>query len=276
MNNLIKESLIQLKSKLIPNPELDLRVLLSNCSNNKKEIIISNVDEKNIDIKKFKFFLQRRLNNEPISKIINKKSFWKYNFFVNSNVLDPRPETELIIEEAIILQGYNTDTIEILDIGTGSGCLAISLAKEVPNSKVTAIDISKTAIEVTKKNINIHSCNKQVKAKHTDILNINQKFDLIVSNPPYLSSAQYENTSSEIRKFEPKIAFFGGNDGLKFYRKFSRELPKIMKSNAYLILEIGENQLNACLEIFNLSGFKLVKKRKDLQKKDRILIFSRV
>ena len=181
MNNLIKESLIKLKQKNITSPELDLRILLKHASKKNDEIILSNLNVDNIDIVKFKSYLQKRINRQPIAKIIKNKPFWKNDFYVNNFVLDPRPETELIIEEALNIYRNKNLKLKILDIGTGSGCIAISLAKEFKNASITAIDISKEALEVAEKNIKIHNCNNQIQLKMIDFKNINSKFDLIVT-----------------------------------------------------------------------------------------------
>ena len=276
MSNLIYSSLKKMNLNKIQNPNLDLRVMLNYCSKSKKEIFFSNFKNSDIDKKKFEKILERRLKHEPISKIVNNKSFWKYDFYVNKHVIDPRPETELIIEEVLDIFKNKNKQLDILDIGTGSGCLSVCLAKEYKNSKITAIDISKKAMKVASKNFKFHDCNKQILQKVCKIESIDQKYDLIVSNPPYLSKYDYELTSIEIKKYEPKKAFYGGVDGFYFYRKFSKLLSKIMHNNSYLVLEIGENQAKKCIKLFNKSGLKYIKKVQDLQKKDRILIFSKL
>ena len=276
MNDLIELSLKKLQSKKILNPELDLRLLINYTKNIKKEIFLSCFEEKQINKKKFNQYLERRLNCEPISKIINKKNFWKYEFYVNENVLDPRPETEFIIEESLKFIKNKKKHINILDIGTGSGCLSIALAKEFVNSKILAIDVSKKAILIAKKNIKKYKCNKQIKTKVLSFNKISSNFDLIVSNPPYLSKIEYSKIGKNIKNFEPKIALFGGDDGLTFYRAFAKKLPMIMKKNSLLILEIGDKQSSKCQQIFKNSGLKLNKITKDLQKKDRILVFSKL
>ena len=276
MNNLIKLSLKKLKMNNIPNPDLDLRILINYSSKLKKEIFLSNFNDTDIDLSKFHNILNRRLNFEPISKIINKKNFWKYDFYVDRNVLDPRPETELIIEESLKLLKKKNKKINILDLGTGSGCLSVCLAKEFINSRITAIDISPKAMKVASKNFNIHKCKNRIIKRICTVESVNKKFDLIVSNPPYLSKYDYQKTSREIKNYEPKTAFYGGIDGLYFYKKFARNLPKLMNSDSYLILEIGENQALNCINLFCNSGLNFVKKVKDLQKKDRILIFSKL
>ncbi len=272
MNNLISSSILALKEKKIPNPELDIRILLKHSSHNDKDIILSNMNIDDIDINFFKSLLLKRLNNEPISKIVNKKYFWKDEFFVNFDVLDPRPETELIIEEALNNVNRNKK-LDILDIGTGSGCLAISLAKEFPNAKIIAIDISRKALNVAKKNIDKAELNHQIKLECLSLENISKKFDIIVSNPPYLSQTQYANLGEEIKKYEPKIALIGGKDGLNFYRLIANEIEKFMKPNSYFVCEIGFDQLASCKSIFKRTNLILKKISKDIQKIDRTLTF---
>ena len=276
MNNLIKESLTKLKQKNINNPELDLRMLLKHASKQNNEIILSNLNLDNIDIVKFKSYLEKRINRQPIAKIINNKPFWKYDFYVNNFVLDPRPETELIIEEVLNIYKNKNLNLKILDIGTGSGCIAISLAKEYKNASITAIDVSQEALEVAEKNSKIHNCNNQIQLKLIDFNNINSKFDLIVSNPPYLKNDEFDNTDPEIKNFEPKLALVGGHDGLKFYREYSNTLQNLMNKKAYFVCEIGINQLKDCEEIFQNSGLNLTNIVYDLQGIERILSFSKI
>ena len=276
MNDLINSSLEKLKEKNIPNAEIDLRVLLNYSKYSKNEIILSNFDLDQININLFNKVLNRRLSKEPISKIINKKNFWKDEFYVNEFVLDPRPETEGIVEESIKLIKNKNSSIKILDIGTGSGALAISLAREFINANIMAIDISEEAIKVANENINNKKLNDQIQLKKTTLDNINEKFDLVVSNPPYLTKKELQNTSYEIKNYEPLIALDGGEDGLNFYRDFSKKINKIMNVNSHFLLEIGEGQLKDCKDIFSLSKLNFQKKVKDLQKKDRILIYSKL
>ena len=276
MNDFISANLIKLKNNKIPNPEIDLRILLNYSRCTKNEIILSNFNKNQINIKKFNSLLKRRILNEPISKIINKKSFWKDNFYVNKFVLDPRPETEGIIEEAIKLCKNNKTHFKILDIGTGSGAIAISLAREFENAAIVAIDISEDAIKVANKNIKEKNLQKQIKLQKTTFENIKDNFDLIVSNPPYLTQKEMKKISNEIKHFEPAIALYGGEDGLDFYREFAIKINKNLINGGYFIIEIGESQFDECKEIFNNSGLKYIKKAQDLKKKDRIMIFSNI
>tara|TARA_B100000963_G_scaffold8549_1_gene6662 strand:+ start:530 stop:1360 length:831 start_codon:yes stop_codon:yes gene_type:complete len=276
MSDLIKESLSKLKQKNISNPELDLRILLKHASKKNSEIILNNLNLEDIHIPKFKIFLKKRINRQPIAKIINKKSFWKYDFYVNNFVLDPRPETELIIEEVLNIYKNKNLELKVLDIGTGSGCIAISLAKEFKYASITAIDISQEALDVAKKNLKIHNCDNRIQLKMIDFKNINSKFDLIVSNPPYLTLDEFYNAAPEVKNYEPKIALVGGNDGLKFYREYSNNLKYLMNEKANFVCEIGINQRQNCEEIFLNSGLYLSKIVPDLQGIDRILSFSKI
>ena len=275
MNDLIKQSLIKLKQKKIRNPELDLRILLKYSSKQNKEIFLSSLNFDDINISKFKKLLKKRIDRQSIAKITKKKSFWKHEFYINKFVLDPRPETELIIEEVISIYKNKNLKLKILDIGTGSGCIAISLAKEFKNSKITAIDISQKALDVAKKNIKIHNCNKQINLKLIDFKNVNSKFDLIVTNPPYLSNSQFNKSDPEIKNFEPKIALVGGSDGFKFYKEFAKNIKELMSENSYFLCEIGLNQKTKCISIFENSGLILKNVIKDLQGIERILSFSK-
>ena len=276
MSDLIKESLSKLKQKNISNPELDLRILLKHASKKNSEIILNNLNLEDIHIPKFKIFLKKRINRQPIAKIINKKSFWKYDFYVNNFVLDPRPETELIIEEVLNIYKNKNLELKVLDIGTGSGCIAISLAKEFKYASITAIDISQEALDVAKKNLKIHNCDNRIQLKMIDFKNINSKFDLIVSNPPYLTLDEFYNAAPEVKNYEPKIALVGGNDGLKFYREYSNNLKYLMNEKSNFVCEIGINQRQNCEEIFLNSGLYLSKIVPDLQGIDRILSFSKI
>ena len=276
MNNLVYLSLQKLRDKKIYNPELDLRILLNHSSKIKKQIFLNNLNINDIDIDYFNSLLQKRLNYEPISKIIKKKNFWKYDFFVNSNVLDPRPETELIIEEVLSNIKDRKKQYKILDIGTGSGCLAICLAKELTNSKITAIDISKTAINVAKKNIKLKKLEHQIDLRLIDINKIKDKYDIIVSNPPYLTECEYEKAQEEIKNFEPKVALVGGLDGLQIYRILSKKIDYIMTNNSYFVCEIGKGQLDSIKDIFQNTNLVLKKISKDLNKIDRTLTFFKI
>lgn len=276
MNKILEKSLKELKKKKFLNPELDLKILLEHSSYIKENIFLSNVNLDKINLKYFKKLISKRLNSEPISKIINTKYFWKYKFYVNSYVLDPRPESELIIEQVLNNVKNKSSPLKILDIGTGSGCLSICLAKELKNSKIVAIDISKQALKVAKTNAINNNVEQRIIFKHQDIKNLTGKFDIIVSNPPYISQNDYNELSNEIKLYEPKIALLGGEDGLKYYRILSNNLDKIMKKNSMFVCEIGYNQLIKSKKIFSKSKLMLKKVSKDIQNIDRTLTFFKI
>ena len=276
MIDVINSSLLKLKKKKIPNAELDLKILLREASFKKKDIILSNLNINEIDINYFNSLISKRLSRAPISKIIKKKSFWKNEFYVNSDVLDPRPETEIIIEEVLDNIKDKNKKIKILDVGTGSGCLAISLAKELKYSEITAIDISKKALKVAQRNVKIHNTTNQIKLKLAQLENIKTKFDFVISNPPYINESEYEKLDKEIKEYEPKLALLGGIDGLKFYKQFADRIELIMKENSFFICEIGHNQLSACKKIFRNTNLILKKITKDLRKIDRTLTFFKI
>ena len=166
------------------NPEMELRVLLNYTTNKKKNLILSNLDIKDIDFEKFNKAFSRRLKKEPISKIFNLKNFWKYDFYVNQYVLDPRPDTELLIEKVLEFFPNTKASLKILDMCTGSGCLAISIAKEYLNAEVTATDISAEALKVARKNAINLECSDKINFIKCDLIKDLKKYDILVSNPP--------------------------------------------------------------------------------------------
>ena len=257
------------------NAELELRILLKKSSIYNQEIILNNINLKNINLLKFKKAFERRLNNEPISKIFNVKSFWKYDFFVNHNVLDPRPETELIIENVIELFPKKNTELKILDMCTGSGCLAISLAKEYPLSYITATDISSKALEVAKYNAKNLDCISRINLIKYDLINVNSLYDIVVCNPPYLSEEEYKKTSLEIQLFEPKIAFIASEGGYEIYFRIAQILPKILNNNSFSFIEIGSTQAKKTIKIFKNNNINCVKIAKDIQNFDRVLILNK-
>lgn len=274
MNKFLIDCFSQLKKKF-PNPGLELRILLNKSSKNNKEVILSNLDNLNIDLTKFNNYFQRRIKNEPISKIFNSKNFWKYDFFVTSDVLDPRPETELIIEKIIELFPLKEKKLRILDMCTGSGCIAISLAKEYLNSKIFATDISLKAIEIAKFNAKELKCENRVNFINCDLINRINKFDIVVCNPPYLSNLEYSKTSIEIQKYEPKIALVGSKEGYEFYYRLSKILPRVLDVNSKAFIEIGALQAKKTIDIFKFDNINLISLVKDIQNLDRLLILNK-
>ena len=273
MNNFLDSHLKKL-SNHFDYPELELRVLLNKASNTDKEIFFSNFNIEKINIQIFKDSFDRRLKKEPISKIFNSKEFWKYNFYVNKFVLDPRPETELMIEKVLNYFPNKNKKLKILDLCTGSGCIAISLAKEYLNAKVVATDISSKALDVARINSKKTHC-YNIKFIQCDLLDKISKYDIVVSNPPYLSRLDYKNASDEIKLFEPKIALFAKNNGYEFYNRLASLLPNIISKKSMIFIEIGHSQAKKCIEIFESSKLECLEVFKDYQNLDRGIILNK-
>ena len=263
----------KLRQKKIESFRLDSELLLSKILNKKREKILINLDQK---ISKKNFFMYRRLiqrrsKNEPIAYIMEEKEFWSKNFFVNRDTLIPRPETELMIEE--IIEIFKKKRISILDIGTGSGCILISLLSELSNSKGVGIDISKKALIVAKKNSDKHKILSNIKFLNKSLdAKFNEKFDLIVSNPPYIKSSEIKNLREDIKKYEPRIALDGGNDGLDLIKKVIYKTKYNLKSKGKLALEIGNEQHKKVSEILIKNNFKIEKIIKDYKDNVRCII----
>lgn len=276
MNDFILNHLQILKDNNFLYPEIELRALLHKSSKDKKEIILSNFNIDQINFRIFKIAFKKRLKKEPIAKIFNEKEFWSNNFFVNKDVLDPRPETEILLET---INKYFIDkklNLKIADLGTGSGCIGISLALEYRNSKITAVDISKKAINIAIKNSKKFNIFDQMNFLNCDWMSVYEKFDIIVSNPPYLSNKEYNNLGEEIKNYEPKIAFIGGNDGLSCFRQLACKFPKISHSNTLCFVEIGYNQTQKCIKIFEDFGMNCIDIIHDYQNYERILVLKKI
>ena len=267
-----------LKKNKIPNPQLDCEILLSNLINKDKKYIILNskkiLNQKKT--KKFKDLIERRKKGEPIAYLINKKDFWKDEFFVNKSVLIPRPDTELIIEQ--VLKIYSKDSqIQFLDIGTGSGCILLSILKERPNFYGTGIDISKKSINVSKFNAKKLDLMNRVKFFNSSIDNFKiGKYDIIVSNPPYIELLNLKYLEKDVVNFEPKLALNGGFDGFSKIRKVINKASNLIKKNGKFILEIGFNQKNKVKEILKSKGFYINKTLKDYGNNDRCIISTKI
>ena len=274
MNDLLKLHFNKLKDKF-QNPEMELRILLKNNLKKKKEVILSNFSFDDINISNFNKSFNRRINNEPISKIFNSKFFWKHKFYVNKNVLDPRPDSEIILEKILEYFPKKNIQLNILDICTGSGCLAISSAKEYINSKIVATDISYKAINVAIKNAEKLDCLKQIQFEKCNLIKNFNKFDIVISNPPYLSEKEYEKTSLEIKLYEPKSALIASESGYEFYYKIAKILPNIMHKKSRAFMEIGSNQADKAIKIFKLNNINCLETAKDIQNLDRTLILNK-
>ena len=273
MNNFLNLHLKEL-SNHFDYPELELRVLLNRASIIDKEIFFSNFKIEQIDFQIFKESFDRRLKKEPISKIFNSKEFWKYNFYVNKFVLDPRPETEFIIEKVLNYFPNKKKKLKILDICTGSGCIAISLAKEYLNAKIIGTDISYKALKVAQINSEKMQCNN-INFIKCDLLNKISKYDIVVSNPPYLSKHDLETISDAIKIYEPKIALFAKNNGYEFYTRLAALLPNIISKKSMVFIEIGHSQAKKSIKIFESNKLNCLEIIKDYQNLDRGIILNK-
>ena len=247
-----------LKEKKISSFILDTEILLSKILNKSRENILTNLDQKinTKHILAFKECLKRRSNNEPIAYILGEKEFWSKKFYLNRNTLIPRPETELLVDK--ILKIYKEKKISILDIGTGSGCIIISLLSSLKNSNGIGVDISKNAILIAKKNALKYKLTNRVKFFNNSFNNLfSKKFDLIVSNPPYIDSKDIKNLSDDIKRYEPRIALDGGNDGLDLIKKVIYKSQYILKIKGMLALEIGNEQIKKVSKILTDNNFRI-------------------
>jgi len=267
----------QLKSYKFYSAKLDAELILSKTLGLSRETILLNLNEKINDkvLENFNYYLKLRKQNKPIAHILGFKDFWKYKFKVDKNVLIPRPETELIIEKILKILPLSSNK-NILDIGTGSGCIAISLMKERPNCRITAIDKSKKAIKVAKKNAEMHQVKKKIKFLNIDVDKyFSNKYDLIVSNPPYIKNSELLSLDEDVKFNEPKLALLGGFSGLEIFFKIINKSNKLLKRNGKLILEIGYRQGKELKKYLKLNGFNQIKIYKDFSGKDRCIITSK-
>ena len=269
----ITKGMIMLKSNNVESPKLKARLLLQYVLDKPRQYIIV-YDNKEIDKQQqWQYFvnIEKLTKGIPLQHITHRQEFMKMDFFVDENVLIPRPDTEILVEEVIkIAQKYNSP--RILDLCTGSGAIAISLKKFVPNADITAVDISEKALEIAQKNAKkLETKINFLKSDLFDKLD-NKKFDIIVSNPPYIRKDEIKKLSEEVQK-EPKIALDGGEDGLDFYRIITEQAINYLKTGSLLCFEIGYNQKNDVIKIIeDDQNYKNTYCKKDLYGNDRIII----
>ncbi len=273
----IKTGMNMIKEKNIEDATLKSKMIMENVLGQNRQYIIAN-DLKQLDCKQEKeYFLKIKkiLENNPIEYITNKKEFMNLELYVNQDVLIPRQDTEILVEEVInILQNIKAENIQILDMCTGSGAIAIALAKNVEKCIVDAADISSGALEVVRKNVIKNQVEDKINIINSDLFSKvpNKKYNLIVSNPPYIERNVIENLDKQVQK-EPIIALDGGEDGLDFYKKIINEASSYLESNGYLCFEIGYNQKNEVQNLLSNSGkYQNIYCKKDLCGNDRVVI----
>ena len=268
----------KLKLKNISSHILDSELLLSFTLNLSREKILINLNEK---IKKQKFniykrLLSRREKNEPIAYIIKKKEFWRNMFYVNKNVLIPRPETELIVEEVLKVLKIGSSK-RLLEIGTGSGCIIVSILQERLNCCATAIDISKKALNIAKFNAKMHHLTDKIKFINNDIDKFNDnKYDFIVSNPPYINKFNISRLDKDVKLYEPNQALEAGVDGLREIKKINKKRKKLLKINGKLIFEIGESQQINAKKMLIDNGYYINKVIKDFSSIPRVIVSTNI
>ena len=267
-----------LKLNNIKSFNLDSEILLSLALKIDRSKLILNLDKKIKNNEKLFFFkcIERRKKKEPIAYITGYKEFWKNKFRVDKSVLIPRPDTEILVEQVLKEISINCKK-SILDIGTGSGCIILSLLNERKKCMGLGVDISKNAIKLAEYNAKMQHLNNRIRFLNSDIDNIyGDKYDLIISNPPYIISREINDLDNDVRDYEPKIALDGGIDGYSKIRLVIKKSSNLIKKKGKLFLEIGINQTRETLKIMKLNGFYCNKIVKDLAKNNRCIISTKI
>lgn len=267
------------KFKESSTPSLDARLLLAHALNYSQEKLLINYDkelEQDIETRFFEF-VARREEQEPIAYILGRQEFYGLEFAVNKHVLIPRPETELIIDilkEDSTRKGQN-DNIDILELGIGSGAVSVCLAKEILLANITAAEVSDQAIEIAQSNVSRHKVQNQVKILKSDwysALDKGEKYDYIVSNPPYICRSEIYQMSKETIDFEPDLALYADNEGLSSYQAIIQNAKNFLKNDGKLVFEIGYSQKNMILDLLKRAGFENTSVKQDLSGLDRIIV----
>jgi release factor glutamine methyltransferase len=274
----IIEGIDILKDKCIQTAQLDTEILMAKALDKSREYIILN-NNRDIKIKNFKYFkklIKERSSRKPIAYLINKKFFWNSEFFVTSDTLIPRPDTELVIEQILKLTKHKNE-MNILDIGVGSGCILLTILKERKKFYGTGIDISKNCLNISKINAKNLKVSSRVRFYKTDVDKFTLgKYDLVVSNPPYINKHDIKYLERDVAKYEPRLALDGGLDGLSEIRKVIKKSSELIKKNGKFILEIGFNQKNKVINLLKKEGFYTNCTLKDLAKNDRCIVSTKI
>lgn len=271
----INQGVIMLKNENIESPKIKARVVLEYTLKKTREylIIYDKAEITSLQRDEYVRNIKRLIQGEPLQYITGMQEFMKLIFFVNKNVLIPRQDTEILVEEVIEI-AKNFENLEILDLCTGSGAIAVSLAKYVSSAKITAVDISKEALEIARKNAKFNGVYQNIEFLESDMFKKlkNRKFDIIVSNPPYIASDIIKTLPKDVQR-EPRIALDGGKNGLDFYNQIAEEGYKYLNRGGYICLEIGYDQARSVKEIFDrYSVYTQTYCKKDLCENDRVLV----
>ena len=277
LENTIKQASRLLKNHNIASHRLDAEIILSEIMGVTREYLMIN-NYINVPIKiseKYNHAIKRRIKREPVAYIIGKKEFWSQNFTINQATLVPRPETELLIYK--LINFFKNKRINILDIGTGSGCILLAILKEINFARGIGIDISSKAIKTAKANSVKLNLSHRAKFKTFDVSKFNEgKYDLIVSNPPYIPLKDIKNLSKDIKNYEPLIAINGGLDGLDLIKKVIYKSNSLLRRNGVLAIEIGCNQYRKALSILIQHGYREIHKEYDNCRNVRCIISTKV
>ena len=274
----LSEAARTLDANRISEPRLDAGALMSHVIGRDRVFIVAHPEAVITEqqLKEFEEFVARRAQGEPLQYITGHQEFFKLDFKVTPDVLIPRPETELIVEAVLELVPTGTQ-FTFADIGTGSGCLAISILNEFQKARAIAIDTSEQALQAAQRNAERHCIGDRLRLVQSDLfagMSVNDTFDLIVSNPPYVSDDEMNRLQREVRR-EPRAALAGGSDGLAIIRRLLVEAPGHLKPDGYLIFEFGINQDGAIRDLVDRQVWKLIEIRNDLQQIPRTIILQR-
>ena len=258
--------------------QLDSELLMSKIFEKDRKFIILNSNKKLSEekLEQFNCLINKRLKGEPIAYLLKKKDFWKYEFYVDKGILIPRPDSEVVVDQILKLTN-NKDNLRILDIGVGSGCLLLSVVKERKKFHGVGVDISKKCIDISNINASKLKISNRVKFFKSDVDNFNfGKYDLIVSNPPYIKMLDFNNLKKDVINFEPKLALYGGLDGTSEIRKVIKKSSELIKKNGKFILEIAYDQKNKVIKLLRDKGFYINNVLKDLADNDRCIVSTKV
>ena len=274
----IQKAKLILKEKSIKTLDLDIQILMTETLKKDRKFVILN-PKKEISNKSLKYFnnlVKKRSKGEPVAYLVKKKYFWKYEFIVSKDVLIPRPDTEVIVEQVLDLT-KNKQRLSLLDIGIGSGCILLSILKDKKNFYGTGIDISKKTLNICKINSQNLDITNRLKLFKSDIDNFHfGKYDLIISNPPYIKKNEIKYLDRDIVGFEPLRALDGGVDGLSEINKVINRSSELIKKNGFLILEINYNQKRFVKKLLENKGFFIKNVIKDLSNNDRCIISVKI